>query len=417
MKNNIHKASLISLWLAWPISQIIFAAWFLVIMDIPYFIEIKIVLPIFIIFLISLANYKKLRINSSDGPWYILVIYLIIHSIFSLITGVEFKSIFQTLSVVLWILINVIVAPSILQNFDTIKTFALRAYFVVLTFLILGTLLQLYIFSDIENLFRSERLVLFFGNPLYLAGILFNQIILSILLLSNKLNRLIKISLFILSLLCMYLLYLSFGRTFILGILIFCFVYVILGSITQLTMIVHLTILLSLGVFTILPMLLGMSILDADLNRISSGRILIWDDAIKKNLDGLNILFGASIDPNYVGSIKTGAGDVITQKFAKTNYDNMYISFLIKYGVVGISLLFFALFQIYSKLFFRYKIFSGEKKIFVKMVLAFFWSIIVISVFYEAIPSVGNVINAILVPIMFAMAAIPVASKGVSNVR
>jgi hypothetical protein len=142
------------------------------------------------------------------------------------------------------------------------------------------------------------------------------------------------------------------------------------------------------------------------MNQVSSGRLSIWTDYILENIDGWSILFGGELAPQYVSGYSTEGDTSQAPQLQRLNVDNVYISLISKFGILGL-IFFIALFV--NTLFRLHLIARSEDAVLAR--LAWFMTsalcaVMVMGLFYEFMPSLGNVVVAIVLPAIFSFAVL-----------
>jgi len=129
------------------------------------------------------------------------------------------------------------------------------------------------------------------------------------------------------------------------------------------------------------------------INAFSSGRLDAWNDVIKK-----------TYKDNFTINFLLGSGDNVwdmelSSQERAVHYDSLYLEILLKYGIVGFVLLICAFSDVLFSINNRIKYVEGRKKrslIWAKVVI---FVILIDGLFDFLIPSLGNPINIVLLPL------------------
>ena len=153
-----------------------------------------------------------------------------------------------------------------------------------------------------------------------------------------------------------------------------------------------------LGLISLFIILLGffLNIMSADYSRIdafTSGRIDAWSDAVRKTYkDNVTINF-------LLGSGTNVWGMELSSQERTAHYDNLYLEILLRYGIVGFVLLICAFCDILFSINNRIKYVEERKKRSLIWAKAVIFVILLNGVFDFVIPSLGNPINIVLLPL------------------
>ena len=170
---------------------------------------------------------------------------------------------------------------------------------------------------------------------------------------------------------------------------------------------------LFLSSFFLFQFAVGKNISLNDINSFSSGRIEVWSMAITDDIDGINVLWGGDGKSEKIG-INTGIGAYDEQgllvkaekTFNRYAVDNTYIEILINNGIIGLFIFLWGVIKIIKNSF-LHKISNSKDTKFLSrinsIVAAMFLSISVTAFFYSHIPSIGNIINYIILPSVISL--------------
>ena len=135
--------------------------------------------------------------------------------------------------------------------------------------------------------------------------------------------------------------------------------------------------------------------------------------AITDDIDGINVLWGGDGKSEKIG-INTGIGAYDEQgllvkaekTFNRYAVDNTYIEILINNGIIGLFIFLWGVIKIIKNSF-LHKISNSKDTKFLSrinsIVAAMFLSISVTAFFYSHIPSIGNIINSIMLPSVISL--------------
>lgn len=134
-----------------------------------------------------------------------------------------------------------------------------------------------------------------------------------------------------------------------------------------------------------------------EINDWSSGRLEVWNEAIDASYDGsmVTYLFG------------TGHSVVYNPFTEKTyHYDNLYLEVLLRYGLVGFFLFMYGIWQVLRQIHRRSRAAStAQERALYAWAKGALSALLVISSFATVIPSLGNSINVILLPLILRLAS------------
>ena len=308
----------------------------------------------------------------------------------------------------LWVLIMFIIAPSIFNSLSKIRTF-LRC--MIVTFSIVAVIclwFVAYFGIDVELLYRDGRLTFLYGNPLYLGGVAYSIICCSLMLIELSKSTVERILLYLLLVVCFWVILESYSRTFMAGVFVLLVVYLFNKLVHSRGILVLLTLACSTSfIFVYLFQIINSESLSANaLNSLSSGRVGNWSLAFQQSMDGLNVLWGGDGTSNYVKSLGTADGDSVDATFQRYSIDNTYIEIFINSGLIGISLFLWGLVSIFRMISLSSlrKTKDGENLIGILSIsYAIFTSVVVSGFFYGHYPSLGNTINAAVLPAVLSV--------------
>lgn len=383
----------------------IFASIPLFVIDAGIFSVMKISMPVFVIALVSLLNAKSLLTGKLDV---ISVIFFSYHISLLLLMilgqGVHLYIVSQFMVLLLWWFAIRSLAPLILDDLNNFLIFIRRSLVTILVVLIVMSVFFSFLLGNTEYLYREDRFTLIFSNPLYFGGVLYTVFFCACALYITSESRAKKMVFFSVALIAILAMFSAQARTFFLGALITIAAYLCYPFLRRFTPATFFPSVLLSGVFLASVASLVTNLLGFDINQVSSGRLLIWTNYIIENFDVWSVLFGGELAPQYVSvySLENDASQAF--QLQRLNVDNVYISFVSKFGLLGLVLLITAFVTTLLRL---HLIGRSEDAMLAR--LAWFMSgalcaVMVMGLFYEFMPSLGNVLVAVVFPAIFAFA-------------
>jgi hypothetical protein len=381
---------------------------------IPYFLLskleiLKTLIPAIGIVVCTLLYVDKVRLNGKMKAFYLFSAFGLIKSCILFFTlSMNLEYFINPLMYTLWVLIMFITAPSIFNSLSKIRIF-LRC--MIVTFSIVAVIclwFVVYFGIDVELLYRGGRLTFVYGNPLYLGGVAYSIICCSLMLTELSKSAVERNLLYLLLVVCFWVILESYSRTFLAGVFVLLVVYLFNKLVHYRGVLVLLTLACSTSfIFVYLFQIINSESLSANaLNSLSSGRFGNWSLAFQQSMDGLNALWGGDGTSNYDKSLDAADGDSVDVTFQRYSIDNTYIEIFINSGLIGISLFLWGLvsiFRIISLSSLR-KTKNGENLIGILSIShAIFTSVVVSGLFYGHYPSLGNTINAVVLPAVLSV--------------
>ena len=409
----------IIIFLIWTFSQLVIPIKIIPVGILSSIESYKSILPAIGIIICSIIHIDKIYINRLSYPFILFGFFCALKAFFLFIfISQSFSYLNNPMINIIWVLAIFITIPSILNSIKKIKIFLRYNVLLVVSTLLIGAFLFLYIGFDTSFFFKDGRLNLIYDNPLYLGGILFSLICSSFLLSIISSSIFEKIFLYIVIILSLPLLYLTFSRTFLLGIFILMFAVLMKNTIIDQKKFFTFSLFASfialfLSSFFLFQFAVGKNISLNDINSFSSGRIEVWSMAITDDIDGINVLWGGDGKSEKIG-INTGIGAYDEQgllvkaekTFNRYAVDNTYIEILINNGIIGLFIFLWGVIKIIKNSF-LHKISNSKDTKFLSrinsIVAAMFLSISVTAFFYSHIPSIGNIINSIMLPSVISL--------------
>ena len=383
--------------LLWTLSQLLIPIKYL-----PYDVvfnsdHLKMIIPVTGISVSILLYINRLKLNDNFWPFAAFNILVLIYTSVKFIFGEPALGVFQeSVKYIIWSAAIFLLFPSVFNSLHKVKIFLRFSISLIVIFLCFTALIILYL--DIDALYFSEgRLELFYGNPLYLSGIFYSLLCIS--LISRELSNSIleRAFLLIVVMLSIWAIYMANARTFMLATLVIYLVYFfnIGGNLKKILYFAFFILLLL--VFTYIVFLENI-----DLNKLSSNRLEIWMRVMNNKIDYVQFLIGNYSDTGYIKNIVLEQGASVRQSYQRFSSDNAYIEIFINTGAIGLFLFVLGLKKLFPIGMIKElkKIDRGGRMIrILSLTYGVLISLIVTGFFYGGFPSIGNTMNSIVFPI------------------
>ena len=325
----------------WMLAQLVIPIKF-----IPYFLLskleiLKMLIPAIGIVVCTLLYVDKVILPKKVKAFYLFGAFGLMKSFILFFTFPSTLGYFiNPLMYTLWVLIMFVTAPSIFNSLLKIRTF-LRCMIVTFSiFVVICLWFVAYYGIDVGLLYREGRLTFVYGNPLYLGGIAYSIICCSLMLINLSKSAVERVLLYLLLVVCFWVILESYSRTFMAGVFVLLVVYLFNKLLNYRDIIVLLTLACSTSfIFVYLFQVINSKSLSGNaLNNFSSGRFGNWSLAFQQSIDGLNVLWGGDGASNYDKTLDAADGDSVDITFQRYSIDNTYIEIFINSGFIGISL-------------------------------------------------------------------------------
>lgn len=330
-----------------------------------------------------------------------------------MIKGCTLNNLYQPLMYFVWGWGLFVVAPIFLSSTRRIIIF-LRCIFWGTTFILfIGEFWERTIGKNLSrpdwsNVMSKSRQVFGFMHPGYVATILISIILIGWLLYSLSLKRLERIITFSVSTMGVIALYLTASRS---G-LAFLMVVVIVMLVRRLNMKASGYLNLSFFILFLFMVLFCIFLYYYPesfnkLDRISSGRLDIWANAFRNtfSVNQYSIFWGGKQAILRFTPVLSGIdGGTINFVFGRYRVDSAYVDILLMYGVIGLTLFTFIFLRLFQFSIRKQKTLSNtNSKNIYSLAIAVVVGTLVAAFPASLIPSMGNLINAALLPVAVAL--------------
>lgn len=390
------------LFMLWMLSQLVIPIKFLPFSLASKIESLKMLIPAVGIIFCTVVYLDKIKFQSRMVPFYLFASFVVMKGyLLYLIFEFNLEYLFTPFMYALWVLVMFVIAPSIFDSLSKVRSL-LRCIIVTFSFVfIICFLFVAYFGIDGDLLYRQERLTFVYGNPLYLGAIAYAIICCSLMLRELSKSSLERKLLFVLSLVCFWIILESYSRSFMVGVFtVFVFRKRFTWGLVVTTMACFI---LTASLFAIFQ---NETLKTVDLNKVSSGRIGNWSSSFQDSIDGMRVVWGGDGLANYDASFNLdddGAVDVTFQRYA---IDNSYFEIFSNTGVIGLSLFMWGLIKILQTVSeTKRKCLANESDLkgILDLSYAIMVSILVASLFYGFYPSLGNAINVAVLPAVMSV--------------
>jgi hypothetical protein len=368
----------------------------------------------------SILYLKSLKLSSAATFSMLFSCYAISNVI---IKGCTLNNLYQPLMYFVWGWGLFVLAPTFLSSARRIIIFLRYTFWGTIFILFVGEYWERIVGNNLgqpvwANVMSKFRYVFGFRHPGYVATILISVILMGWLLYSlssKRFERIITLSVSIIGVIALYLTASRSGLAFLI-------VIIILILLMRLNMKASWHFNLSFFVLFFFIILFSVFLLYypesyQKLNTIFSNRLNIWANVFRDTFSGnpYSLLWGGKQSILRYTSVLSGIdGGSISSVFGRYRLDSTYIEMLLMYGVIGLVLFIF--------IFFRLLQFSIRKQRTLKnknaknvysLAIAVIVGTLVASFPSSLMPSMGNLINAALLPV--AVALLHVIEPDVNN--
>ena len=403
---SIRFSLVIIIFILWTLMQLIIPVKFLSFNLLSSLEIFKTMVPAFGIILSFFLYYDKLRFDHLPKP---LIIFLFFISISTILEYMFFSSnikIFATpIMHMLWIFAMFIVVPSVFSSLHKIRVFLRLIITTNIITLMIVLIFAVLVELKFEEIFKEDRLTLFYGNPLYLGAIFYSIFCCCSILLWMSNSKLEKLILILFINFSLIMLFFSFSRTFLLAALIgvIIFVYYNMKQFRDVFIVIFTTLLITFIIGIIYANLFMNIDLYTILNSISSNRLFIWNLGLENKLDSWGIFFGEGFSkvPELLQHEQAYKDGQVVSTFQRFNIDNTYIEIFLNYGILGLITFVWGIRNIFGtnilhkiKSIQEYYPLSGLYYLVFSILISIFFS----ALFYSHYPSLGNTINSAALP-------------------
>ncbi len=339
-----------------------------------------------------------------------------------MIKGCTLTNLYQPLMYFVWGWGLFVVAPVFLSSTRRIIIFLRYTFWCTTFVLFVGTIWEntvgITLNPILPALMTKNRHIFGFRHPGYVATILISVILMGWLLYSlssNRFERIITLSVSIVGVTALYLTASRTGLAFLMVVIILMVAkrlnikssgYVILSFIILFFFIIFYS-----------NFLLHYPESYEKLNKIFSNRLDIWANAFRDtfSVNPYSILWGGEQAILRSTSTLSGVdGGTISSVFSRYRLDSVYVEMLLMYGVIGLTLFVFIFLRLFQFAKRKQKILSNaNSKNIYSLAIAVVAGTLVASFPASLIPSMGNLINAALLPV--AVALLYVVKPDVNN--
>jgi O-antigen ligase len=143
------------------------------------------------------------------------------------------------------------------------------------------------------------------------------------------------------------------------------------------------------------------------LNTIFSNRLDIWGNAFRDafSINPYSVLWGGKQAIFRFTPVLSGNdGELISSVFGRYRLDSVYVEMLLMYGVIGLTLFMFIFFRLFQFSIRKHRTLKNKNsKNIYSLAIAVIVGTLVASFPSSLIPSMGNLINAALLPVAVAL--------------
>jgi hypothetical protein len=252
------------------------------------------------------------------------------------------------------------------------------------------------------------RYVFGFRHPGYVATIIISVILMGWFLYSLSSNRFERIITLFFSIVGIIALYLTASRS---G-LAFLMIVIILMAVKRLNIkpsgyVILSFIILFFFIIFFSDFLLHYPESYQKLNRIFSNRLDIWGNAFRDafSINPYSLLWGGKQAIFRFTPVLSGNdGESISSVFGRYRLDSTYVEMLLMYGVIGLTLFMFIFFRLFQFSMRKQRTLKNKNsKNIYSLAIAVIMGTLVASFPSSLVPSMGNLINAALLPVAVAL--------------
>jgi len=407
------------IWFFWALTQSLSMLQLLPSQIVQYLWYIKNSLGVLAVFTASILYVRDLRLYSISIFPLLFSSYAIVNV---MLKGPTLSNLPQPFMYLIWSWGLFVVVPVFLSSTKKIIIFSRCIYWSTTVLLFVGAIWEstvgITLNPTLTSLMTKNRHIFGFRHPGYVATILISVILIGWLLYSlssNRFERIITLSVSIVGVTALYLTASRTGLAFLMVVIILMVVkrlnikssgYVILSFIILFFLIIFFS-----------DFLLHYPESYQKLNKIFSNRLDVWANAFRDtfSVNPYSILWGGEQAIIRSTSTLSGIdGGSISSVFGRYRLDSVYIEMILMYGVIGLTLFVFIFLRLFQFAKRKQKILSNaNSKNIYSLAVAVIAGTLVASFPASLIPSMGNLINAALLPV--AVALLYVVKPGVNN--
>jgi len=361
----------------------------------------------------TLLYIDKIRVNSLAIPPLAFAWYAFVNvSINILVQELPLTGLYPASMYFVWAWALFVVIPTAFDTSRRLAVFLRLAIWGTAVILIWGSALAILagrpIFVHSGHSYSTVRYTFGFRHPGYIAHLL-AVIPLSGLILRNlSTSRVEKLTLFLLSVVALVLLIAADSRTNVLLVFTsFSVSWLVKSKRRSRWIIIVWALSLSVLLWFTLMSVTNMSSPDYQIGILDpSGRFEIWGNLISQTFDNTTTVGRLLVGQGFVGGVggfkssSTPEGEFATTEFRISRWDNGYIEAFISYGLVGLALFLWIFYKLLKDAF-RVRSMSGiAKSVYnnVCLSIGLIAGILVMGLVVSNMPSVGNLIYAVLLP-------------------
>jgi len=397
------------IWVAWALTQSLSMLQLLPSQIVQHLWYIKNSLGALAVFTASILYIRDLRLCS-------ISIFPLLFSSYAInnvmLKGPTLSNLPQPLMYLIWSWGLFVVVPVFLSSTKKIIIFLRYIFWSTTIILFVGAIWEntvgITLNPILTSLMTKNRHIFGFRHPGYVATILISVILMGWLLYSLSSNRFERIITLSVSIVGVTALYLTASRT---G-LAFLMVVIILMVVKRLNIKSSGYVILSFIILFFLIIFFSVFLFHypesyQKLNKIFSNRLDIWANAFRYtfSVNPYSILWGGEqAISRYTPTISGVDGRSISSVFGRYRLDSVYIEMLLMYGVIGLTLFIFIFVRLFQFSIRKQKLLNNknDKNIY-SLAIAVIVGTLVASFPASLIPSMGNLINAALLPVTIAL--------------
>jgi len=329
-----------------------------------------------------------------------------------MIKGCTLNNLYQPVMYFLWAWCVFVISPSFLSSTPRILIFLRSIFWGTLAILFIGIISSV-VFgiplseSTWASVMSRMRYTFGFRHPGYIATVIFSLILVAWLLHLFSSEQKEKNIMSFVAILGIIMLYLTASRTSLISLLSIIVVAVLLNSGIRFSSFIALSYLgLVFLVSIFFVALLKYSDLWYMFNKISSGRIAIWANSLRCNVTNNPWSFiwgGEQATSRGISKLSGEDGSMITSVFGRYRLDSVYIDMFLMFGVIGLILFIFIFIWFLKSLLKKRRDLENNYKKVYSFIIAVVIGVLVASVSASWIPSMGNLINISILPVILAV--------------